>query len=340
MAALAAERDRFETALEGMPDAVIALGEDDRITAMNRAAQELLGTDESAQGQPIRRFAALAAITELVESRRAGELEVTLPPGGQRRLLATVTPQPTNVEGCVIVLRDVTELRRLENIRRDFVANVSHEIRTPLTVIQANTETLLSGVVEDPAHAGQFLDAVLRNSERLGRLVSDLLDISRIESGKYLLEPEDTPLAPLSRRVVEAFELEAEERDITLGLAVAADVRVWADPKALEQVVTNLVQNAVRYSDDGGDVELAADARGQVVRVEVRDNGPGIAIEHRSRVFERFYRVDSGRSRRTGGTGLGLAIVKHLVDAMGGRVGVEPRTPRGSVFWFTVPRAG
>jgi len=340
MAALAAERDRFQTALEGMPDAVIALGSDDRITAMNRAAQELFGADEPAQGSPVGGIEALAAVTDLVQARQAGELELELPPGGPRRLLATVTPQPSSVGGCVIVLRDVTELRRLESVRRDFVANVSHEIRTPLTVIQANTETLLTGVVEDPRDAAQFLQAVMRNSERLGRLVSDLLDISRIESGKYSLEPEDVALGSLAQRVVEAFEQESRDRDISLTVSIEDETTVWGDTKALEQVLTNLVQNAVRYSDDGGHVELAAEIQGDAVRIEVRDDGPGIAAEHRSRVFERFYRVDSGRSRRTGGTGLGLSIVKHLVDAMGGEVGVEPRTPRGSIFWLTVPRAG
>ena len=245
----------------------------------------------------------------------------------------------------VIVMHDVTELRRLETVRKDFIANVSHELRTPVAVIQANAETLVAGALRDPERARSFLDAISRHAERLGRLVSDLLDISRIEAGKYPLVIEPVDLRVLVDGTIAALGLQAGEKGIALVSRLPGELWVAGDDKALEQVLFNLVSNAIKYTPSGGHVEVDAvviEREGDEamrLRVEVRDDGPGIDPRHHRRVFERFYRVDPGRARDMGGTGLGLAIVKHLVEAMGGQVGVDARRPHGSIFWFTVPTA-
>lgn len=338
VAALAAERDRFETALEGMPDAVLALDDERRVTAMNRAAHELLDVDGPVEGRSLAEVTSIPELQGLAESASGAEIELELDAGGQRLVLASVTRQAAT-GGCVMVLRDVSEVRRLETMRRDFVANVSHELRTPVSIIRANAETLLGAAMQDPQQAERFLKAMLRNADRLGRLIGDLLDISRIEAGKYPLNPVALGLAQLVDRTTEALEPEARAKDIAISRDVDDELRVTADPKALEQVLTNLVQNAVKYTQPGGHVEVEAHEDAGDVRIEVRDDGPGIEEAQRARVFERFYRVDPGRSRDMGGTGLGLSIVKHLVEAQGGRVGVESRSPRGSIFWLTLPSA-
>jgi two-component system phosphate regulon sensor histidine kinase PhoR len=242
--------------------------------------------------------------------------------------------------GVVVVLDDVTEVRRLERVRKDFVANVSHELRTPISVIKANAETLLEGALDDPPAARRFVEGLYRHADRLGRLVSDLLDISRLESGRRELAEEAIPLAEVVDDVVESLLGEAAAKGVVITSVVSDEIEVQVDPKALEQVFFNLLDNAIKYSPRGSTVELVASVQPDGVRVEVRDDGPGIDPKHRERIFERFYRVDPGRSREMGGTGLGLSIVKHLVESMSGELGVEPRRPRGSVFWLRLPQRG
>jgi signal transduction histidine kinase len=230
------------------------------------------------------------------------------------------------------------QLKRMERVRRDFVANVSHELRTPVSVILSNAETLADGAIEDRARRDAFLQAIVRNADRLSRLITDLLDLARIEAGRYPIELEPIPLAEVVDDVVATLRTRAEERGQTLTTEIP-DVEVVADERALEHVLGNLLDNALKYTPPGGHVVVRARQDGDLARIEVADDGPGVPEEHRDRLFERFYRVDPGRSREIGGTGLGLSIVKHLVQAMDGEVGVEPRTPRGSVFWFRLRRA-
>jgi two-component system phosphate regulon sensor histidine kinase PhoR len=206
-------------------------------------------------------------------------------------------------------------------------------------VIQANSETLAAGAMEDPEQARVFLDAVRRNADRLAQIIADLLDLSRIEAGEYNLDLGSVELGPVARRVIHNLEESACKKRLTIDLDMPAHASVHADAHAIEQIILNLLDNAVKYSDEGGHVTLRAVPADTLIRIHVEDDGPGIDRRHRARVFERFYRVDPGRSRAVGGTGLGLAIVKHLVDSMGGDVGLEPRSPRGSVFWFSLPRA-
>jgi two-component system phosphate regulon sensor histidine kinase PhoR len=240
-------------------------------------------------------------------------------------------------EGRVVVLQDVTELRRLETVRQDFVANVSHELRTPVSVIRANAETLLAGALSDPERARQFVEALHRSSERLSALIADLLDISRIDSGEMHIDLQPLAVAPLVRAAIENLGAAAGQKGLDLTADLPDELAARVDERALTQVLVNLLDNALKYTPAGGYIEIRGTSTADGVRIEVRDDGPGIEARLRERIFERFYRVDRGRSREMGGTGLGLSIVKNLVEAMGGRVGVEPNRPRGSVFWILLP---
>src|SRR5262249_31036973 len=242
--------------------------------------------------------------------------------------------------GLLIVFFDVPELRRLESLRRDFVANVSHELRGPGRAVPSAAETLRSGAGQDPVAAARFLDMIDRNAERLQQLVDDLLDLTRIESRQYRLRLEEVDLLPAVQQIVEPLRLRADKKRIALDVDIGDDVPpVKADRRALQQILTNLIDNAVKYCGEGCAVTTRVAPGANEVRVLVADNGPGIEARHLPRIFERFYRVDQGRSRDQGGTGLGLSIVKHLVEAMGGRVNVESALGRGSTFSFTLPRA-
>ncbi|HLT40896.1 MAG TPA: HAMP domain-containing sensor histidine kinase, partial [Enhygromyxa sp.] len=196
------------------------------------------------------------------------------------------------------------------------------------------------GALDEPAQARRFLDAARRNADRLGQLISDLLDISRIEAGKYKIEMRTLSVASVAHAVSKSVAESRRRRGVLLEIDAPSELRVRADTGALEQLLVNLVENAIKYGPEGGCVELVAREQAAMVRIEVRDEGPGIAPDHRRLVFERFYRVDAGRSRHMGGTGLGLAIVKSLTEAMGGDVGVDPREPNGSVFWVLLGNAG
>lgn len=337
---LAAERDRFDAVLQGLSEAVLALDAEQRVTLANPAALELLELSSSPVGSTLLEVIRVPAVAELAGAARAGrpgttEFELL---GTTRSVLARATPLGSG-RGTVLVLLDVSDVRRLEAVRRDFVANASHELRTPISVIRANAETLLDGALADPEHARPMLEALLRNADRMARVVSDLLDISRIESGGWELHPGAVDVAGLADVVVERLGSQAEARGLAVEVKAEPGTRVRADAKALDLVLSNLVENAVKYTDEGGHVEVDVAVAGDRVTIEVRDDGAGIEPRHRDRIFERFYRVDPGRSRAVGGTGLGLSIVRHLVEAMGGKVGMRPATPRGSIFWVELAAA-
>ncbi len=228
---------------------------------------------------------------------------------------------------------DPAAARSLERLRRDFVANVSHELRTPVAVIRANAETLLDGALDDPPAAERFLAAIDRQAHSLSRLIDDLLDIARVEAEGFEVEMRSLDVRDLVRRCVDGLGERARKADIAVLCCIDEPIRAMADEGALDQILLNLVENAVRYNQAGGRVEVHARRRNGTVRIEVQDDGVGVVKEDQARLFERFYRVDGGRSRETGGTGLGLAIVKHLVDAMDGHVGVESELGQGSTFF-------
>ncbi len=338
VAALGTERDHMQAVLEGMSEPVLDLDADQMITLCNRAAVEFLGLDSPPIGMRLADVVPLPAIANLDFDSASTEPSTVEVESGQQRFLAQSTRRRDG-SGSVLVLHDITGIRRLETMRREFVANVSHELRTPVAVLLANAETLLDGALEEPKTAEHMVEAIHRQTLRLGNLVSDLLDISRIEAGQYNLDIERAELDGLLTSVLESMEAPAAARQITLLRLSTPALAVLADPKALDQILTNLLDNAIKYSGPGGSVTLRVRATGERVRFEIQDDGPGIPRRHHARLFERFYRVDKGRSRGMGGTGLGLSIVKHLADSMDGRVGYLPATPRGSIFWLELPRA-
>ena len=328
---LADERDRFATVLDAMREAVVAVDGETRVHLANRAGRKLLGLEGEAEGR-VCELVAHPGLQTLLTIPGAPVREIELADG--RHLLGHVTADPHGA-GAVFVVHDVTRLRQLERIRRDFVANVSHELRTPVTVVLANAETLLDGALDDPERARIFVGAIMRHAQRLTDLISDLLDIARIESGNYAIEPARVLVEQAARSAAETV------RDRAGGaLEVGFDLSglaVRADAQALEQILVNLLENAQKYG--GEQVHVSAKPCASGVRGEIRDEGPGIPEAHRDRIFERFYRIDGGRSKATGGTGLGLSIVKNLVLAMDGQVGVAGHEDGGAVFWIELPRA-
>ena len=336
---LATERDRFASVLEALADAILALDAEQRIILANRAALDLLDLTEPPLDRTLLETIRVPALQDLVvqaQDSTPATTEFDLPTATPRRVLASVTHQQLT-GGSVIVLHDVTELRRLETIRRDFVTNVSHELRTPVSVIRANAETLLLSPLENEAETREFLESLLRQADRLARIVADLLELAQIEADQYQLHLEPVLIAPAVLRALEVVDQDRKAKGLSLDLAVAPDLNAQADADALDLIILNLLDNAVKYALAGGHLSIRGSAQSEYVRIEVADDGPGIAPHHRDRIFERFYRVDTGRSRHEGGTGLGLAIVKHLALAMHGEVGVAAATSRGSIFWVTLP---
>lgn len=335
------ERRRLETILGGMSEAVLALDPDGNISLLNAAAQSLFGFGEEVYGRSLLEALRVPTLVEAWQLASRGEtatLEFDLRRGGKPRRLR-VASTPLESGGLVMVLHDYTEVRRLERVRKDFVANVSHELRTPVAILQASVEALEDGALEDPEYAMDFLDAIGRNSARLSHLIDDLLEISRMEEGRLELQKSPVCVRELVDQVVSVLRPRLGDRRAELEIVVEPEHVVLSDKSALEQVLVNLLENAIKYTADGTPITIRSDAaESQRMRIEVADAGPGIAAHHRERIFERFYRVDPGRARAVGGTGLGLAIVKHLVDAMGGAVGVEANQPHGSVFWVDLPQ--
>jgi two-component system phosphate regulon sensor histidine kinase PhoR len=336
VAALASERARSAAVLEGMSEGVIALDHDRRVTLMNRAAQALLGSGDGAVGRPLLELVRVPALDELVRAGKPRSAEMELA-ATRRRVMARLAPQDDG--GAILVLHDVTELHRLETVRRDFVANASHELRTPVSVISANAETLAGGALADAAAAPVLVDAIQRNAVRLTSLITDLLDLSRLEAGRFPVDVEPVAVAATAARAVEAVDRLAAPRRTEISIDVADELTTAADPGALHQVLVNLLSNAISHTPEGTRVVVAGAVHGARARIEVRDDGPGIPPAHRERIFERFYRIDPGRSRAMGGTGLGLSIVKHLIETMGGSVGVAANQPRGSIFWVELDLA-
>lgn len=352
---LARERDRFETILESMTEAVIALNAQHEVTMLNHAAYAFFAPqirmlNGQVRGERVTDFLRVPVIVELLEQVREGKstsTEMTIPGHPERHVIVHMTPRSAS-SGSVLVMHDVTELRRLETVRRDFVANVSHELRTPVSVLLATSETLLEDDLQDVKHVRSFLHAIFRNADRLSRLIADLLDISRLEAGKFKLELEPVSLFGVVLLAIDGLDAKARKKNQQIDVDVDMECMVYVDAKALDQIMYNLIDNAIKYTPEGKKILITASAIEDPMqamsdratwRVEVVDDGPGLAPEHRARIFERFYRIDEGRSRDVGGTGLGLSIVKHLATAMGGRVGVRPNTPNGSVFWVNLPQA-
>jgi len=249
--------------------------------------------------------------------------------------------QDGGLRGVVAVFHDISALKQAERIRRDFVANVSHELRTPITVIRGYAETLLSGALaDDPERGDRFLGIINNHAQRLSTLISDLLSLSELEAGESVIKTESVSLESALQQVLQLLEFKTEEKGLTVAVQGLKDLpEVLADRGRLDQVLMNLLDNAIKYSQEGGTVTVSAALEGDLVRVLVRDTGIGIPGKDLPRLFERFYRVDEARSRERGGTGLGLSIVKHIVQAHGGSVAVQSIQGKGAEFSFTLQKA-
>ncbi len=342
-ARLEAARQRLEAVLLQMQEGVVVVGPSRRIELVNPAAEAMLRVARSDLLE--RHFLTAIPDYSLEENLKAvlGEgrprtWEWRTP--DERRLEIGVVPvrSPAGLDA-VLVIRDVTVERRLEEMRRDFVANVSHELKTPLTAIRGFVETVLGSVLSD-AQRQRFLGVVLSEASRLERLIDDLLDLSRLESGQAMGKKEPVTLEAAVADVREQAQLWAEGRGVELRTETEGEHRVWADPDALRQILINLVDNALKYTPSGGRVVIRTESGPASHRLVVEDNGPGIPAQDLPRVFERFYRVEKDRSRTSGGTGLGLAIVKHLAQSQGGWASVESTPGQGSRFWVTLPALG
>jgi two-component system, OmpR family, phosphate regulon sensor histidine kinase PhoR len=342
---LRAERDLQGRILEAMQEGVVVVDRDGRIALVNPALRSMLLVGADAVGKLLIETVRHAQLEELLAAAReepseASRLEIELPGLKPRRLLVHAAPLSGDDEGLLFVLVDVTELRRLESLRRDFVANASHELRTPIAAVRSATETLRTGALHDPDVAARFVDIIERNAQRLQSLLEDMLELSKLESNEFKLKRERVELGSVVPIVLALFRERAEKKAVRLAAELSrAAGAVEGDARALEHVLSNLVDNAVKYCPAGTRVLVSASQQGDRVNLIVSDTGPGIAAEHLPRVFERFYRVDAGRSRELGGTGLGLSIVKHMVEAMRGKVWVESEVGRGSTFTVSLPRA-
>jgi len=346
IADLEAERSKATAILDGMVEGVIAVDGHESILLLNERSRAMLGVGPGGEGKPFQEVIRNADLHEIFRDTRAGvegparrELRLTHPVA--RTVDVSVVPLRLAGEapGVVMVLHDVTALRRLEQVRTEFVANVSHELRTPLTAIQGYLETLLGGALEEGAHARRFLEVAFRHTERLGRLLNDLTDLSNIELGKVSLRMEPVRLAG----VVDSTLAIARPRAQTGGVALRVDLApetltAHADHDRLSQILINLVDNAVKFTPSGGSVTVRGRVAGpDAVEIAVIDTGVGIPRADLPRITERFYRVDKARSRELGGTGLGLAIVKHLVVAHGGDLAIESEEGRGTTVRITLP---
>jgi two-component system, OmpR family, phosphate regulon sensor histidine kinase PhoR len=330
------EREESRTLLESLSDGVIAADQSGNVTSINAAARRLLGYGARES---------LPSLDQLFHARTHRALMREVLGGGvvhHRELdlggrTVVVSARPLEDGGTLIVLSDVTDLRRLETVRRDFVANVSHELKTPLTAIAGYAETLATELAADP-QAAKFAQTIVTNARRMQRLVDDLLDLSKIESGGWQPEPETVDVPAAAREAWAAFADRAAAQHVQFETAVADGTsNAIVDPQALRQILTNLFDNALRHTAPGGTITTSTQSANGEVVIKVTDTGSGIPAEHLPRIFERFYRVDPGRSRQEGGTGLGLAIVKHLVEAHAGSVEATSELGRGTTIELHFP---
>jgi two-component system phosphate regulon sensor histidine kinase PhoR len=343
------QRNQLEAVLSSMAEGVVAVDSEEHIITINQAAADMLGVHPSkVLGRSIPEASRNTELHEFVKtvlkSKTMVEKDIVLYSEGERIINLRGTDlrdEKSRRIGALIVLNDVTSLRRLENVRRDFVANVSHEIKTPITAIKGYTETLRDGSVKDPKDTERFLKTIEHNVVRLEAIIEDLLTLSRIEKEEEQQEImlREGPLRGVLEAAVQACEVKAQAKDIQLKLDCDEKISLRMNPPLLEQAVVNLLDNAIKYSDKGSLVEIQANQIDKEIVINVKDQGCGIAKEHLSRIFERFYRADRGRSRKLGGTGLGLSIVKHIAQAHGGGISVESTPGKGSTFTIHFPVA-
>lgn len=346
------EKDYLQTLLRGIMEGVLVVDARGRILMVNNALRQLLSLPPHVEDRTpleiIRNAELERTLRQVLQDGENTTLELTLPsPEGKTFEVNVVgiSPSPGGMvkedegrQGVIAVFHDITRLKELEKIRRDFVANVSHELRTPLTTIKGYAETLLEGALKEDV-ASHFVQVIKRHSDRLEKIVEDLLILSRIESKEFQLKMESLSVSDLIGDVLDFIKEPLNKKKISVSVGeLPPTLLVYGDRQYLEQVLTNVLDNAIKYGHERGRIVISATERDQrEVEISVKDDGIGIPKEDLLRVFERFYRVDKGRSRELGGTGLGLSIVKHIVQAHGGKIWVESQLGEGSTFYFTLP---
>ncbi len=341
---LTEERNLSSAILGSMVEGVAVVNGSERLVFANPGFAEILGLDlppqsGSALVEVVRQTELIDAVRKVLRGEPSVEAEIATGTLRQHFFAATVAAvRAGETSGAVIVLHDITELRKLERVRRDFVANVSHEFRTPLTAIQGFAETLLAGAMDDPQNRRRFLEIILEHARRLATLTEDLLKLSKMDADRLELEIRRVSVSQLVESCYETAQHRAAEKDLRLSLNLPHNLPdVAGDARRLAEVLQNLLDNAIQYTLPGGRIVLSAEATSTEVMFTVSDTGIGIPRADQPRIFERFYRVDAARSREAGGTGLGLAIAKHLIEVHGGRIWVESEVGQGSQFHFSVP---
>ena len=354
MRLLSGERNRSSAILRSMVEGVAVVDPQERMVFCNRAFSEIFNVNPSSgEGhaliETVRNSELLALIRKALRGEEGLQSEIAMGIAQIQYFSVSATPVraidpgstvPPKISGAVVVLHDVTELRRLERVRQDFVANVSHEFKTPLTAIQGFTETLLGGALDDPKNNVRFLHIIRNHAVRLARLTDDLLKLARIEAGKMEVEFFSVGLMELIEGCAETALMKANKKQITLDIEIPPGLPpVRGDAELLKDVLQNLLDNAIQYTPNGGRIRVTAEAGPRDATVTVADTGIGIPLADQERIFERFYRVDAARSREAGGTGLGLSIAKHIMEAHGGRLWVDSEVGKGSRFCFSIPLA-
>jgi two-component system, OmpR family, phosphate regulon sensor histidine kinase PhoR len=341
---LTEERNLSSAILGSMVEGVLVVNAAQRVVFANRSFAGILGLSAPPQAgsglvEWVRQTELLEAVRKVLLGEPLVQSEIVTGTLRQHFFAATVASVgTTGTDGAVLVLHDITDLRKLERVRRDFVANVSHEFRTPLTAIQGFAETLLAGAMDDPQNRGRFLEIILEHSRRLARLTEDLLMLSKMDADRLEFETRRIPIGPFIDSCIETAQPRARDKDLRLSVKLAEKIPdIAGDRRRLTEVLQNLLDNAIQYTPAGGQITVSAGVADSAVVFTVSDTGIGIPQAEQPRIFERFYRVDVARSRQVGGTGLGLAIAKHLVEGHGGRIWVESEIGQGSQFHFSVP---
>ena len=339
-------KSRVEAVFLSMFEGVMVVDAQGSISLMNKSLKNFLQIEQDPLGKkPIEavRNLQIQDIVESILKSEGGlisrEISILFPEEKVLLVHAASIRKDVNTEGAVLVFHDVTNLRKLEKIRQDFVANVSHELRTPISSIKGFTETLLAGALKDKENAVDFLKIILADSNRLASLIDDLLNLSKIESGKLEMEKKSCKLLPIIEKVIASLKAQIENEKITMHLDIPENIpNILADETRIKQVFLNLIENAVKYNRPNGEISILAQESDNFVKISITDTGIGIPSKDQPRLFERFYRVDKARSRELGGTGLGLSIVKHIVQAHDGEVSLESIEGQGSTFSFTIPK--
>jgi len=338
------QNQQLAAMFDGMIEGVIVVDGAGRIISLNAAIERVFGisaieTKGKVFLEAVRNNDIAETIGEVLKGAKPlmREMSLVLPVRKVFQVNAVPVFDGGAVSGCLVVMHDITEIRKLETVRRDFIANVSHELKTPLTSIKGFVETLLGGALEDRENNRQFLEIIIEHTGRLDNLVNDLLSLSHLESKEITLEKEDIRLRDQLDSIIKGFGSQIKGKNIEVANDLPAGLSTRADKGRLDQVFTNLIDNAIKFNREKGTVRIYAQQEDGRIKVVFEDSGIGIPEKDAGRIFERFYRVDKARSRELGGTGLGLSIVKHIVEIHGGTVGVESVEGLGSKFWFTLP---